>query len=461
MQVISYTSADFVRFFVDGQNMACRRTANMLYFSREVENMRRAKLRYMLLSLLIAAAAIGLCLFALLSRIDLKTIGQPPETETAQLSSEPTPTATEPEPSDAEPTTEDRSAFEAVIDEVNEHAEPVVTTVSLMAVGDNLIHNMVYNSGMGTDPWNYDHLYAQIQPDLDAADVSVINQETIFVSDHANISNYPVFGTPREVGDAVYKAGFDVILQATNHTMDKGIGNVYDAIDYWSDKDVTVLGIHKSAEDAKTPTILEVNGIKMGMLNYTYGLNGFGVPSDQSYAIDLLDNEAKLMADIAYCEEHADITIGFWHMGVEYMTTPTPDAKAWAEKTVAAGCDLLICCHPHVLQPYEFYTAANGNTALVYWSLGNFISAMDQVDTLLGGMAKVTLQKTVQGTESRVEIVDYTLEPLVSHVNYGTNFTTYHLEDYSDYLGAYNALCPLTTAQLWDRFYTIVGKPDP
>lgn len=416
--------------------------------------MRKNRLTYFVVSLLVAALAIGLCVFALLSRIDpqqLRAGSTQPPVEAATAGTAPSAESTAPD----EPSAQDEQT-----EELGEDAEPVVTTVKLMAVGDNLIHNMVYNSGMGTDPWNYDHLYAHIKADLDEADVSIINQETIFVSDHANISNYPVFGTPREVGDAVYKAGFDVILHASNHALDKGIGNVYDAIDYWSDKDVTVLGIHKSEKDAEIPTIVEVNGIKMGMLNYTYGLNGFVLPSDQGYAVDLLDNETKLLQDIAYCEEHADITIGFWHMGVEYMTSPTPDALAWVEKTVAAGCDLLICCHPHVIQPYEMYTAKNGNTALVYYSLGNFISAMDQVDTLLGGMAKVTLQKTVYGGKSKVEIIDYTMEPLVSHVNYGTNFTTYHLEDYSDYLGAYNALCPLTTGALWNRWYAIVGEPD-
>lgn len=409
----------------------------------------KRRILYTLISLGVAVVTVGLCVVLVLSRLPAreKSVSAPPiETLPTEVS-----LAAE------ETETESLSVAESIEQEINSQLEPVVYTASLMAVGDNLIHNMVYNSGMGTDPWNYDHLYKNIQKDVEEADLAIINQETIFVSDHANISNYPVFGTPREVGDAVCKVGFDVILHASNHTLDKGIDNVYDAIDYWSDKDVTVLGIHKDQEDANTPKIVEVNGIRMGLLNYTYGLNGFGLPYGHEYAIDLLDNEQKLLSDIAYCEEHADITIGFWHFGIEYMTVPSSDQLRVVEKTVAAGCDLLICCHPHVLQPYEMYTAQNGNQALVYYSLGNFISAMDRVDTLLGGMAKVTLQMTVTGTQREVEIVDYTLEPLVTHVNYGTNFTTYHLEDYSDYLGAYNVLCPLTTGQLWSRFHDIVG----
>ena len=432
---------------------------------REGDNMKQTKWIYPLIAFAVVVLSLTACALLLFSRVSPKALAaawkQPKQEVSAETVPAPTlPPLTEPETEAPTESTEPRSAFAEIADDIAAQMEPTVSTVSLMAVGDNLIHNMVYNSGMYVEPWNYDHLYKEILPDIEAADVAIINQETIFVSDHANISNYPVFGTPREVGDAVYKAGFDVILQATNHTMDKGIDNVYDALDFWGDKDVTVLGIHKSAEDAATPKIIEVNGVKLGLLNYTYGLNGFVLPAGQEYAIDLLDNEQKLMADIAYCEEHADVTIGFWHMGVEYMTVPTDDAKRVVEKTVAAGCDLLICCHPHVLQPYEMYTAQNGNKALVYYSLGNYISAMDRLDSLLGGMAKVTLQLTARGNDRRVEIIDYSLEPLITHVNYGTNFTTYHLEDYSDYLGAYNVLCPVTTSALWNRFYEIVGHPE-
>ena len=336
--------------------------------------------------------------------------------------------------------------------------EPEVTTVTLLAVGDNLIHNMVYRSGEVFTPWNYDHLYQYVKDDIQAADLAIIDQETIFVQDHKNVSNYPCFGTPREIGDAVYKAGFDVILHATNHVMDMGIENIYDAIDFWSDKDVTVLGIHK--EPNETPVIVERNGIKIGMLNYVYGLNGFVLPAGNEHAVDLLDYRDKLLSDIAYLEEHADITVGFFHMGQEYATRPTPDALAVVELVVSHGVDVLLDCHPHVLQPYERYTAENGNRAVVFHSLGNFISAQTHLDNLLGGMAHVTIEKTVTGDQSVTEVTDFSMTPIVTQTAYDTPYAVYKLEDYNDWLGARNVLCPMTTAQLWKRYYEIVGDPD-
>lgn len=345
--------------------------------------------------------------------------------------------------------------------EPTEPPGPTVSTVTMVAVGDNLIHNMVYRSGWGTDPWNYDHLYQYVKDDISAADIAVIDQETIFVADHKNVSHYPSFGTPREIGDAVYKAGFDVILHATNHVMDKGIGNVYDAIDYWSDKDVTVLGIHKTAEDAAVPKIVEKNGIRIGMINYTYYLNGYKLPADQQWAVDMLDNRDKLLADIDYLEENADITVAFLHMGDEYTIRPSAFSKSMVELVVSRGVDLCINGHPHVLEPYERYTAQNGNTAVVYYSLGNFVSAQTELDRLLGGMASLTITKTTQPDGTSVtEVTDFTMIPLVTHTANDATYAVYKLEDYTDELGARNVLVRMTTARLWKRYHEIVGDGD-
>lgn len=356
--------------------------------------------------------------------------------------------------STAAPQTETPSPETTTADE----SEPVTSTVKMLCVGDNLIHNTVYQSGYGSNPWNYDHLYQHVRDDIEAADLAVINQETIFVQNHDNVSSYPVFGTPREIGDAVYKAGFDVILHATNHVMDMGIQNVYDAVDYWSDKDVTVLGIHKDAADAAKPKIVEKNGIKIGMINYTYGLNGFQLPAGNEFAVDLLENEDKLLADVAYLEENADITVAFIHVGIEYMIRPCDETKYYVERLVSHGVDVFVGGHPHVVEPYEWYTASNGNEALVYYSLGNFISAQDQLDRLIGGMATFTIEKTTQNGTSVTKVTDYDLKPLVTHTtNKTTAYSVYHMEDYTDYLGSQNFFVKMTTDQLWKRWHEIIG----
>ena len=382
---------------------------------------------------------------------------QPPQSEPTETPAPPQTDPTQDSTPQTEPVETGETAAPTETEAETDSPEPGTSTVTLMAVGDNLIHETVYLSGQSTDPWNYDHFYAHIKDDIAAADIAIINQETIFVKNHQYVSGYPNFGTPREVGDAVYKAGFDVILHATNHVMDMGIQNVYDAIDYWSDKDVTVLGIHKSAADAKTPKIVEKNGIRIGMINYTYGTNGKPLPAGNEFAVDLLDNRRKLLSDIAYLEEHADITIAFLHMGTEYEIQPSPYSRDMVELAVANGVDVCINVHPHVVEPYEEYTAANGNKAVVYYSLGNFISSQTELDRLIGGMAKLTIQKHGTGDEAVTEVTSFELLPLVTHVAEGTEMTVYHLEDYTDALGAQNIRLPLTVSKLWDRWHEIVG----
>ncbi len=167
------------------------------------------------------------------------------------------------------------------------------------------------------------------------------------------------------------------------------------------------------------------------------------------------------MADIAYLEAHADMTVAFLHMGAEYSVTPSEEARRTVEDVVAAGADLLICGHPHVLEPYERYTAQNGNEAVVYYSLGNFVSAQTELDRLLGGMAKVTIQKTTTDGQSVTAVTDFDLIPLVTHTATDTSYAVYKLEDYTDELAARNLLVPTSTQRLWDRFHEIVGDEKP
>ena len=89
------------------------------------------------------------------------------------------------------------------------------------------------------------------------------------------LSNYPAFGSPTEVGDALAETGFDVVTCATNHCYDKLDTGILDTCSFWRENypDVTVLGIHDSEEDANTLRVVEKNNIKIAMLNYTYGLN--------------------------------------------------------------------------------------------------------------------------------------------------------------------------------------------
>lgn len=307
--------------------------------------------------------------------------------------------------------------------------------VTLLAVGDNLIHIEVVQSGLQKDgSYNYDHLYDEIKDEITAADIAVVNQETILGGKDLTCSGYPAFNSPTEIGDALVNAGFDVILHATNHTMDKGLQGVLNTLEFW-DKypNIRVLGINRTKEDRNKIPIIEKNGIKIAMLNYTYGLNGYKVPKDMPYLVNKLDKE-QMEKDIKEARKEADFVIVFPHWGTEYVYEPVKSQKDLVAFFYDLGVDLVIGTHPHVLQPVAWYSPDSDHKMLVYYSLGNFLSYQKEAPRMLGAMAYVTITKDDKGTY----ISDAKITPIVTHYEHGPsdyNYGIYKLSEYTAEMG--------------------------
>lgn len=317
------------------------------------------------------------------------------------------------------------------------------SSLTLLAVGDNLIHIQVIESGEQEDgTYNYDHLYTNFKQEISEADIAVINQETILGGDQFPYSGYPNFNSPEEIGDAVINAGFDVVLQATNHTMDMGLNGVLNTFDFWDKHpEITVLGINRSEEEREQIKIVEKNGIKLALLNYTFSLNGYTVPKDMPYLVNMLD-KGKMAADIEKAEQLADFTIVFPHWGTEYVYEPTNAQENLTSFFYEQGVDLVIGTHPHVLEPVEWIEDNSEHRMLVYYSLGNFISYQREAPRMLGGIANVTITKDDEGTY----ISDSSITPIVTHYENGPadyHYALYELDDYSEALAKVHGVSDL------------------
>lgn len=316
--------------------------------------------------------------------------------------------------------------------------------ISLVMVGDVLLHDPVTESGKLPDgTYNYEHMFTQVGDMVQEADLALVNQEVILGGKELGLSGYPAFNGAYEVGDALQKAGFDVVLHATNHALDKGKKGILNCINYWRNHhgEMAVLGIYDNQADYdRNCYIYEKDGMKIAILNYTYGTNGIALPKDMPYSVSLLKEE-KVKADLERAEAEADFTIVCPHWGVEYSHEASAEQKKWAKLMVEHGADLIIGTHPHVIQPVEWVEDGMGKKALVYYSLGNFINATSgsgagTTDRMVGAMAQVTLGR---GENGQVEIRDYGVEPLITHLRYGTQqITTYRLADYTEELAAVN-----------------------
>lgn len=323
--------------------------------------------------------------------------------------------------------------------------------ISIMAVGDNLMHQRVISVGQQPDgSYDFHFLFEPVKAYVETADVSIINQETIMAGNEKGFSGYPYFNSPVELAQAINDVGFDVVLQATNHTYDMGMAGMMNACQVWKQyPNITMVGMHEDSANERDIPIIEVKDRKIAVLNYTYGPNLGAVPGElkgklnvlcaikpgSSYnEIDLTELNPNVTEDIAKAKEMADFVIVCPHWGNEYQTTPSSYQVKFAKQMVEAGADLIIGAHPHVPEPVEWVETDNGNKGLCYYSLGNYVSTQQQGESMLEEMAWVVLhvsEDEVYIDENKTGVV-----PMVMHYRTGPlrYENIYMLDDYNEEL---------------------------
>ncbi len=317
--------------------------------------------------------------------------------------------------------------------------------IQLMMVGDNLLHMGIIRTGQQDDgSYNYDFLFDGIEDFLGEAEIKIINQETVFGGNVLGFSGYPKFNSPTEVGDAIAKAGFNVVLHASNHAADQKIEGLLHCVDFWEKyPEVVMAGIHEKGEDPVR--ILTVEGVDFAVLNYTYGPNLSTMPEsveghldmlcdydEGTGAIDFTQLHPEVLTDIARAQEVADVVIVCPHWGNEYNTKPSVYQQKFALEMTEAGADLIIGTHPHVVQPVEWIEAENGNKALCCYSLGNYVSTQKKPISMLEAMAWISFHVTEDGVV--IDEMSSGVLPLICH--YTANPVrfeqVYLLEDYTE-----------------------------
>lgn len=332
--------------------------------------------------------------------------------------------------------------------------------IHLMAVGDNLLHMGIVNTGRQADgSYNFDFLFENLTDFLQASDIKIINQETPLAGNHLGFSGYPQFNSPTEVGDAIVKAGFNVVLAATNHSADQGINGIDNMVSYWeAHPEVILAGLHRPAEEtenAKNPRIhlLEIKDVTFAILNYTYGPNYGSAPANLasrldilcaiqpgSIALDFTKINPQVLTDIAEADSLADFVIVCPHWGTEYSLTPSSYQESFAIQMTQAGADVIIGTHPHVPQPVTTITAENGNTSLCYYSLGNYVSTQQNGPSMLEELAWVTFHVTEDSAYLRIE--ESGVIPMVCQYKSGPLRldNVYLLEDYTEELASVHGI---------------------
>ena len=309
--------------------------------------------------------------------------------------------------------------------------EPEPISIRITAAGDNLLHNTVsFACALPEGGYDFHPVYENIKKIIEGSDIAFINQEVMLTGE---ASAYPNLAAPTENADALIDAGFNVINLATNHTLDKGVSGLETCLENAHARPFdAVLGAFRTEEESTQLCILEKQGIRFGFLSYTYGLNGYRLPSDKQWKIALID-ETKIQNDLAAIRPECDYLIVSMHWGNEYQTTESSYQNELAQLLCDGGADLIIGTHPHVLQPMKWLEREDGHKTLCAYSLGNFVSNQHKRATMLGGILEVELLFEEDGTLK--EIASAGVIPTVTHYKKG-HYTIYQLTEYTDELAA-------------------------
>ena len=326
-----------------------------------------------------------------------------------------------------------QSEEQEVVVQKNEETKGT-SSFTFLGVGDNLIHQAIYSQyEAGDTDYDFGQDYALIEPYVKEVDFAYINQETICAGEEYGLSHYPMFNGPTQILDATFDSGFDWISVCSNHSLDKGVDGLNAQLEYIADnyKDVSVTGAYKSEKESKTYTVRDINGIKVGLLSYTYGLNGMVLPEGYEWMVELID-EDQIKDDMEELSKISDVQIVSMHWGTEYSTVIEEDQRDLAQKMNEWGVEVIIGTHPHVIKHDEVIEGDKQDT-LCYYSLGNFLSARDTNDRMVGGMESFTLNYDFDTQKTSFEDVKFT--PTVMY--FEPTFTTFQAMTFQDYDNSY------------------------
>lgn len=278
----------------------------------------------------------------------------------------------------------------------------------LLFVGDAMQHQAQLDRAkeIGKGDYDYSDCFTLIASEVSKADYAVCNLE-VPLGGGPSYSGYPCFSAPDSYAQALRDAGFDMALTANNHSLDRGDKAARRTLEALDKIGLDHVGSFENAamRDSTSVFIKNINGFKVGFLNYTYGTNGIE-PRD-GVEIALIDRD-KMKDEIKRTREAgAEILVVAMHWGIEYVLLENGAQRSLADFLVDQGVDLIIGGHPHVIQPMKVVRNENeGKDVLIVYSLGNFISNMKTADTRGGALVRAYLMRDENG-RAKFDHADY------------------------------------------------------
>lgn len=270
-------------------------------------------------------------------------------------------------------------------------------SVTVLCGGDNLIHEPIYERARTDNGYDFDYLYQNVKSFIESADIATINQEAPLATDLEDPSGYPHFNTPKEVGQDLVDAGFDVINIGNNHMYDIGSQGALVTEQFFQNRGIPVVGFYRSDEDFHNIRIIEKNGIKIAFLSFVEMTNLDPDDPDLGYCVSMEDR-SLVKEQIKEAREQADIVVAHAHWGEEGTTELTDGQVEMAHLMVDWGVDIIFGNHPHVIQSLVTITREEDSQLCpVIYSMGNFVSAQTHRNQIVSAMLAVKITRDANG----------------------------------------------------------------
>jgi poly-gamma-glutamate synthesis protein (capsule biosynthesis protein) len=262
----------------------------------------------------------------------------------------------------------------------------------IMCTGDIMTHLPLVKAYKINNGKSYDfsQLFENVSPLLKEADIAIGNLETVLAGDSLGITGYPDFNGPQVLAKNLKDAGFTVLTTSNNHSFDRGLRGVRQTIQNLDAVGILHVGTAKDTTDSLRYLIMNKNGIKLGILSYTYGINGELSRKNSRY-INTIDTAVMLkhIASVKKCS--VDVIIASIHFGIEYQTRPSTEQQYIIHFLWRNGVSIVFGHHTHTLQSAVFDSSGN-NFAI--FSMGNFISNQKGNGREFGVIVDITIEKT-------------------------------------------------------------------
>lgn len=270
--------------------------------------------------------------------------------------------------------------------------EPEPVRARLLFGGDVMQHLPQVEAARRGGGFDYGGVFAALEPRFRRADLVCVNLETTLTRTD-RYTGYPLFRSPAALARALRQAGVDVAVTANNHCCDGGSEGIETTLSELDRCGIRHTGTFADSADYRRnhPLFLRCGeGIRLALLNYTYGTNGMPVPEGR--IVNRIDT-LRMAADLDRARRaHPDCIVVCIHWGNEYERRENGAQRMLARFLRRHGADLIVGSHPHVIQLFEADSAS-----VVLYSLGNLVSNQRKRYCDGGLLAEITVTKHPDG----------------------------------------------------------------